>query len=103
MKTSRVVLGLSMLLLASPAFAMEGNSEQPHTAPIAVAFAGGYAAPDVGSEQDPGFTLRTAQPLRGNGWANAVSGAFSSEQMVAVGEAQDGNVRVADVAPDVRG
>jgi hypothetical protein len=90
-----VALGLSLLVTAaSPAFA----GEQPHTAPIAPLFAGGYLAQDVGSERDPGFAASAAVPLRAGGQAFAASeagGGFDPARSVIAGVTQDGTTRFA--------
>lgn len=91
MNTIRLAaLGLALVIASAPVFAMDGNSEQPHTMPVAVAYAGGYAAPDLGSEQDPGFALGVARTL-------------SSADGVVVGRSEDGAVRFADTGSDLNG
>jgi hypothetical protein len=86
-----VALGLSLLITgAAPALA---GGEQPHTAPIATLFAGGYLAQDVGSERDPGFAISGAVPLRGGGHvmvASEAGGGFDPARSVIVGVTRDG-------------
>jgi hypothetical protein len=91
-----LALGLSLLVTAAaPAFA---NAEQPHTAPIAPAFAAGQVGQDVGSERDPGFDLRAAVPLRAGGQvvtASEAGGGFDPARAVLAGQGRDGTVRFA--------
>lgn len=94
MKT--VALGLTLLFAASaPAFA---GGEQPHTAPVAPLFAGGYTGPDVGSERDPGFNVNAAVPLRAGGHiatASEAGGGFDATRSVVAGVTPDGTSRLA--------